>query len=100
MVFKASFAQEHKFTLVQLQTIIVLVLKVWLLLTISTLARSIVKCVIYISDVNECVQFAPCKNGATCMNTQGSYACQCMPGWTGTNCDIGECCIMGIIIQG
>lgn len=45
---------------------------------------------ILFTDVNECVMFNPCKNGAACMNTLGSYMCTCLPGWTGTNCDIGK----------
>ena len=28
-------------------------------------------------------------HGANCINTEGSYMCQCLPGWTGAKCDVG-----------
>ncbi|XP_028413953.1 pro-epidermal growth factor-like [Dendronephthya gigantea] len=39
------------------------------------------------SDVNECKSF-PCGFNANCANTNGSYLCQCKPGYegNGTNC--------------
>ena len=41
------------------------------------------------SDLNYCTHHKPCKNGATCTNTgEGSYTCQCMDGYSGTNCEI------------
>lgn len=42
------------------------------------------------SDINECADSTICQNGGFCMNTQGSYQCQCASGWTGPNCEIGE----------
>ncbi|KFD67533.1 hypothetical protein M514_20210 [Trichuris suis] len=35
----------------------------------------------------------PCRHGGLCMETYGSYTCQCPPGWNGHNCekDIDEC---------
>ncbi|XP_055716834.1 neurogenic locus protein delta [Phlebotomus papatasi] len=40
-------------------------------------------------DLNYCTNHRPCQNGGTCFNTgQGSYTCQCAPGYTGTDCDI------------
>lgn len=39
-------------------------------------------------DVDECKP-NPCKNGATCTNTRGSFTCTCNPGWTGSLCDQG-----------
>jgi hypothetical protein len=54
------------------------------------------------ADVDECLA-SPCQHGGTCVNSPGSYACQCLEGWTGTNCetsipvqllaagDIGDC---------
>lgn len=41
------------------------------------------------SDLNYCTHHTPCKNGATCTNTgEGSYTCECLSGYTGTNCEI------------
>ena len=44
-----------------------------------------------LSDINEC-NSSPCQNGATCNNTQppGTYRCDCVPGYNGTNCEIGK----------
>ncbi|CAM9746628.1 unnamed protein product [Lampetra fluviatilis] len=44
------------------------------------------------SDVDEC-QSRPCKHGGSCANTQGSYSCTCVSGWSGLNCteNIDEC---------
>lgn len=39
-------------------------------------------------DVDECLT-SPCKNGATCVNNDGGYQCQCGAGWTGDQCDKG-----------
>ena len=41
------------------------------------------------SDVNECLDNSPCKNGATCVNNVGGYQCLCAPGYTGQHCDQG-----------
>ena len=43
-------------------------------------------------DINECVK-SPCRNGATCQNTNGSYRCACRAGFAGRNCDtdIDDC---------
>ena len=34
-----------------------------------------------------------CKNGATCINTVGSYSCICVNGWSGPDCseNIDDC---------
>lgn len=36
---------------------------------------------------------SPCRNGATCQNTNGSYRCLCRLGFAGRNCDtdIDDC---------
>ena len=39
-------------------------------------------------DVDECTTLNPCRNGATCRNTNGSYVCVCLNGYEGKNCDI------------
>lgn len=42
-------------------------------------------------DIDECFTGSHmCANGATCVNTQGSYTCTCATGWTDDTCQIGE----------
>ena len=42
-------------------------------------------------DIDECFEECnPCKNRAKCVNLQGSYRCDCKPGYSGINCEIGE----------
>lgn len=43
-------------------------------------------------DVDECVS-KPCMNNGICHNTQGSYMCECPPGFSGMDCeeDINDC---------
>lgn len=43
----------------------------------------------YFTDINECITIQPCKNGATCTNTIGSYMCRCDSGYQGLLCDQG-----------
>lgn len=43
----------------------------------------------YIPDKDECTT-NPCQNGATCVNTEGSYDCQCLPGFEGDGCGNGN----------
>lgn len=40
-------------------------------------------------NVDECKVLAnPCKNGATCSDYHGGYACRCIYGWEGHDCSI------------
>lgn len=41
-------------------------------------------------DVDECTRFQPCFNNATCLNTNGSYSCNCTEGWEGHDCEKGK----------
>lgn len=40
-------------------------------------------------DINEC-DSSPCKNGGTCADGINSYSCDCVPGYMGSNCEIGN----------
>ena len=49
-------------------------------------------------NAGECVEIlecksSPCINGASCVDLEDFYECQCVPGYTGRNCeiDINEC---------
>lgn len=42
-----------------------------------------------ILDFDEC-QFSPCQNNGTCVNTVGSYICDCTTGWKDQNCLNGK----------
>ena len=39
------------------------------------------------TNINECDVSAPCQNSAVCMDTPGSYKCQCRTGFAGKNCE-------------
>ena len=40
-------------------------------------------------DTNEC-EMSICVHARSCRNLIGGYLCDCLPGWTGPNCDISE----------
>lgn len=52
----------------------------------------IMNLVIIEQNLNECSS-APCQNSGYCIDLVGSYECNCLPGFTGRNCetDINEC---------
>lgn len=39
--------------------------------------------------VDEC-ESDPCMHNATCVDGFQSYSCTCLPGYNGTNCEIGK----------
>ena len=46
----------------------------------------------FFQGLNECLS-NPCKNNAECLDLLGMYKCNCLPGYTGTQCevDIDDC---------
>lgn len=47
-------------------------------------------CVFFLPlDTNEC-EMSICVHARSCRNLIGGYLCDCLPGWTGPNCDISE----------
>ena len=44
---------------------------------------------IYNADINECSS-NPCLNQGTCTDQVNGYVCNCQPGYTGVNCQIGK----------
>ena len=42
----------------------------------------------FFSDVNEC-KSSPCENNGTCINSIGSYTCDCTDGWKDKDCKTG-----------
>lgn len=42
-----------------------------------------------IVELNEC-QSNPCQNGGSCTDKINGYLCTCVPGFVGTNCEIGK----------
>lgn len=45
--------------------------------------------VVSIVDIDECAILDICQNGGTCTNTNGSFMCACLSGWTGDTCKNG-----------
>jgi len=39
----------------------------------------------YLSDIDDC-ENSPCLNGATCVDGIDDYTCECIPGYTGSDC--------------
>ena len=51
------------------------------------------KCDIVIVDIDEC-KSSSCQNGASCTDAINSYTCACVAGYTGVNCETGECMLL------
>ena len=43
----------------------------------------------FLSDIDECA-FFPCKNNGTCIDGIDYFTCQCMAGYTGSQCETSE----------
>ena len=41
-------------------------------------------------DIDEC-NSSPCQNDGTCTDQVNGYACACVAGYTGADCQTGEC---------
>lgn len=50
--------------------------------------------ILFLSDINECLQIGICQHNGTCVNRPGDFFCSCRPGWTGPLCDIGKITIV------
>lgn len=46
------------------------------------------QCAIYIAELDECSS-NPCQNGGACKDLVNGYSCECLPGYVGTECEIG-----------
>lgn len=68
-----------------------------LFIIVCTLILVILNATTYPTDVDECSLYAPCKNGGTCVDSPGSYACRCPVGWTGDNCTVGKYHVMYVL---
>ena len=44
----------------------------------------------HLAEFDEC-QSDPCQNGATCKDGTQLYTCSCLAGYSGDNCETGEC---------
>ena len=44
---------------------------------------------IYKSDIDDCAE-QPCQNGGNCTDEVNDFGCDCVAGYTGKNCSIGE----------
>ena len=42
----------------------------------------------FFPDINEC-DSSPCQNGGTCTDNVNGYTCDCVAGYTGTECQTG-----------
>ena len=40
-------------------------------------------------DIDDCAN-SPCQNGGSCTDGVNQFTCQCVTGFTGTNCEISK----------
>ena len=50
-----------------------------------------------LSDIDEC-ESDPCQNGATCIDQENGFECQCADGYEGDLCEIGTM-IESIVVE-
>ena len=46
-------------------------------------------CVLFYTDVDDCAS-SPCAHDGTCVDGDGTYACNCKSGFSGKNCQLGS----------
>ena len=44
---------------------------------------------VILSDIDECA-IQPCQNGGNCTDAENDYTCNCVAGYSGKNCSVGE----------
>ena len=42
-----------------------------------------------LSDIDDCA-VQPCQNGGNCTDAVNNYTCNCVAGYSGKNCSVGE----------
>ena len=57
--------------------------------TIGSLYRSTSLSYYFNSDIDDCAG-QPCRNGGNCTDEVNDFHCDCVAGYTGKNCSIGE----------
>ena len=53
--------------------------------------------ILYFAEVNEC-ESHPCQNNGSCSDLVNKYSCQCITGYTGSNCEIGRIYIYYLLL--
>ena len=62
------------------------------LVSISDFYTRLLIIIVFNADVNECKVANMCNHYGTCINTNGSYVCDCTDGWHGQHCEDGKYC--------
>ena len=51
---------------------------------------------IFSLDIDECSS-SPCRNGGACIDAVNTYSCNCVSGYKGDNCEIGNNLVIYIL---